>query len=554
MVEIRKKVWFGASSILTALGDGEQTLSSIRSYKSGLAFSPRFGMICGQISGFESLQGYSRLESLIISQIENVLKQSSLSLSDNSVKLILSTTKGNVDMLESKTDNLPSAAFLPETANRIGEYFNSANKPVLISNACISGLSALILGRRMIVSGGCEHAIVVGCDVLSEFITSGFASFKSISPNICRPYDKERDGLNLGEACACVLLTSSEKYASQPSIRMDGGSVSNDANHISGPSRTGDGLHSAIKKSMEEAGISPSEVGMVNAHGTATVFNDEMESKALALSELSDIPLNSFKGYIGHSLGAAGVVETVLCLYEMRENTVFGSYGFSESGVPCPVNVSDRHRRLDNKVCIKTASGFGGCNAAIVMVSDELEFKSVNVLMPDNHVVTSEFSLSETSVPFAEQIREEYHKLNSSNIKFFKMSDLCKLAYIGAENIVPGLTERYRAEDIAVILSNYSSSLDTDIEHQKILEKNLPEGTSPAVFVYTLPSVAAGEICIRHKITGDNTFFVSEDNSFAEYYARLLLSMNYAKAVICGWCEKLGEKRKLELKIIENKQ
>ncbi len=555
MAEMSRNIWFGAEAMATAAGDGNQTISAIASYQSGLRYNEAYGMIAGIIPDKQKIEGCTELESLMISQIGKVLYESGLSLADSSVRLVISTTKGNVALLEGNTDNLPEDAFLYATAKKVGAYFNAATKPMVISNACISGVSAIVVGRRLILAGQCDHVIVVGCDMLCEFITTGFASFKSISSSNCRPYDAARNGLNLGEACACVLLTSDRSKAKQPYMRLEGGSVTNDANHISGPSRTGDGLYYAISNAMKEAGVTPSDIGFVNTHGTATAYNDEMESKAVTWAELADTPLNSVKGYIGHTLGASGVVETLICLNELREKTVYGTYGFSEMGVPCPVNISSEHRPLEIQRCVKTASGFGGCNAAIVIAAEECG--DPDSLCPDAREVqvTAEYELPVSEHSFAEQIREEYRALEDANMKFFKMSDLCKAAYIAVENLLRErpLSDKYERTDIAVIMANSSASLDTDLEHQRILEQRLPEGTSPAVFVYTLPSVAAGEICIRNKFQGDNTFFIDDNQEETEKYAEMLIERGYAKAVICGWCDKLGENRKVSLKILEIK-
>ncbi len=555
MAEMTDRIFFGPYAMQTALGNGEETVSAIAAYSTGLKFNERYGMIVGEIPGKASIDGYTELESLMISQIGSVLEASGLELSDGSVRLVVSTTKGNVGLLEGNTDNVPGDAFLYRSAAKVAAHFNASSEPTVISNACISGVSAFVVARRMILTGECAHVVVVGCDMLNEFITSGFASFKSISGACCRPYDASRNGLNLGEASAAVLLTSDRTKATLPYIRLEGGSVTNDANHISGPSRTGDGLYYAIRNAMDEAGLVPDDIGFVNAHGTATVYNDEMESKALALAGLSDKPLNSMKGYIGHTLGASGVVETLICVSELRNGTVYGTMGFSETGVPCPVNVSSEHRPLGLLRCVKTASGFGGCNAAVVLAADEYDDRPDSCPKVAEAEVTAEYALPEGGLPFAELIREEYRALESPNMKFFKMSDLCKGAYVAVEYLMrqSHLAERYGSTEIAVILANSSASLDTDLEHQRILERRLPEGTSPAVFVYTLPSVAAGEVCIRNRFQGDNTFFVGEDTSVAEAYARLLIERGYAKAAVCGWCDKLGEDCKVEMKVMEIK-
>ena len=124
-------------------------------------------------------------------------------------------------------------------------------------DACISGASAFVVARRMILGEMCKRVVIVGCDLLCEFISSGFASFKSLSPSPCRPYDAARDGLNLGEACAAVLMTSLRSELGENPVVMEGGFISDDANHISGPSRTGEEL--AIAKDKDDT-----------AHGTIT--------------------------------------------------------------------------------------------------------------------------------------------------------------------------------------------------------------------------------------------------------------------------------------------
>jgi 3-oxoacyl-[acyl-carrier-protein] synthase-1 len=141
------------------------------------------------------------------------------------------------------------------------------------------------------------------------------------------------------------------------------GFSSNDANHISGPSRTGEGLYIAITRTLQH---NPLPVDHVSAHGTATPYNDEMESVALARAGLLDVPVNSMKGYWGHTLGAAGVIESVAAAWSLKNHILIGTMGFQENGVSEPVRVIENTEAAAIGSCLKMASGFGGCNAALM--------------------------------------------------------------------------------------------------------------------------------------------------------------------------------------------
>src|SRR6202012_4784891 len=192
---------------------------------------------------------------------------------------------------------------LPVSARKIAAHFHFAHTPIVVSNACISGVLALLLAKRLLQSGQYENAVVAGADVISRFVLSGFGSFQAISPGPCKPFDAARDGINLGEGAGTIILST--RMIHREGIKLSGGSVSNDANHISGPSRTGEELCQTITRSLRDAGLTPGNIDFISAHGTATLYNDEMEAKALTLAHLQSAPVNSLKGYYGHTLGAA---------------------------------------------------------------------------------------------------------------------------------------------------------------------------------------------------------------------------------------------------------
>jgi 3-oxoacyl-[acyl-carrier-protein] synthase-1 len=281
---------------------------------------------------------------------------------------ILSSTKGNISLIE----NLPDS-FFPEnrlslntSASIVARELGIDSEPLVVSHACISGLLAIITGMRLIQSGLYDHLIITGADLITSFIYSGFRSFQAISPNPCKPFDSARDGISLGEAAATVVLTATKTAGA---TILSGGSVSNDANHISGPSRTGEELWLAIRRSLEQSGTNAKEIDFISAHGTATRYNDEMEAKAIHLASMETVPTNSLKGYYGHTLGAAGILESIVSIHSMKENIILPTLGFSTPGTEKPVNIVKELMNKKQHKCLKTASGFGGCNAAIVMVS-----------------------------------------------------------------------------------------------------------------------------------------------------------------------------------------
>lgn len=309
---------------------------------------------------------YTKFEKLIIASIAGALANRGISAADKKTVLIISSTKGNVSLLETEapSDALNKRISLSTSAQIVADHFQFVNTPVVISNACISGILAILTGMRLIQSGQYDHAVVAGADVISKFVLSGFQSFQAISQLPCKPFDAARDGINLGEGAGTVILTSNKNYSS--GVIAAGGSVSNDANHISGPSRTGEELYIAIKKALQASAVAATDIGFISAHGTATIFNDEMEAKAISLAGMQQIPVNSLKGYYGHTLGAAGLIESIISMQSLKEKLLIPTRGFENVGVSEPVNICSSLYTTSAQNFLKTASGFGGCNAAMV--------------------------------------------------------------------------------------------------------------------------------------------------------------------------------------------
>jgi len=310
----------------------------------------------------------TRFEQLLAASIRQALEGCSVDPADPETILIISSTKGNIPLLEvsGPGPELKDKISLSDSAKKVAGYFHFINRPLVVSNACISGVLGIITGARLIRSGRYKHAVVAGADLISKFVLSGFQSFQAVSPEPCRPFDKDRTGISLGEAAATMILSGERDPLPYPLIKVLDGLTGNDANHISGPSRTGSELSYIIQKVLQNVSVSTSEIDFISAHGTATAYNDEMEAKAIDLAGMNAVPVNSLKGYYGHTLGAAGLVESIITITSMKECLVLPTLGFLEHGVTKPIHINSSLLQKDLRYCLKTASGFGGCNAAVL--------------------------------------------------------------------------------------------------------------------------------------------------------------------------------------------
>lgn len=309
-------------------------------------------------------QIFTKVEKAAIIAAAQAISEAGIAPERDNVIFILSTTKGNVDLLGGNPYE-PERVYLWRTAQLIAEYFGNANTPMVVSNACISGCAAQIAAINQLRYGGYQYAVVIGAETLSQFVISGFQSFKALSPTRCKPFDANRCGLNLGEAAAAIVYTAAPAGTDLPAgtLLIQGAAINNDANHISGPSRTGEGLLRSILKA--NADFDPSRLAFINAHGTATIYNDDMESIAISRAGLQDVPVNSLKGYFGHTLGAAGVLETILSARAILDHRVLSTLGTDTPGTAAHVNVSLNTQTAHGDSFMKLISGFGGSNAAM---------------------------------------------------------------------------------------------------------------------------------------------------------------------------------------------
>ena len=338
--------------------------SAIARHENDMMPNPYFSAIidearlASEFARISDSQTYTKLEKMMILALYPIVRNAGDI--GKRTAFLLSTTKGNITALKSQNSD---KAQLPALARTVADFFGFQSEPIVVSNACVSGILAVSVAKRMIQSGLYDDAYVVAGDLVSEFVLSGFNSFQAMSDAPCKPYSKNRTGVTLGEASAAVYITSD---ASSAKAKILGDGSMNDANHISGPSRTGEGLFLSIESALREANLPAAKIDYISAHGTATPFNDEMEAIALNRLSLQTKPLHSLKGFYGHTLGASGLLETVIGIESLQQNKLIASAGFDEIGVSEPLNIIRENQDKFIRYFLKTASGFGGCNTAVV--------------------------------------------------------------------------------------------------------------------------------------------------------------------------------------------
>jgi len=370
-----KKVYISDTNCITPLGfDVASNIANIEKGNTGIQKHentnlmpiPFYGAVINNTdleAAFSKITtdgNFTKLEKMMILALYPMVDSSKIS---KKTAFILSTTKGNITALEKQNGKSIDKAQLSDLAKTVADFFGFQTEPIIISNACVSGVLAIAIAKRMIQAEVYENAFVVAGDLVSEFVLSGFNSFQAMSDAPCKPYSANRTGVSLGEAAAAILVTTD---ATNAKVEVVGDGAINDANHISGPSRTGEGLYRSIQSAFLESAISADQIDYISAHGTATPFNDEMEAIAFNRLGLEGVPVNSLKGYYGHTLGASGLLETVIGIESVAQNRLFQSFGFDEMGVSQSINVIQENETKKCDYFLKTASGFGGCNTAVV--------------------------------------------------------------------------------------------------------------------------------------------------------------------------------------------
>lgn len=505
------------------------------------------------------IEGFTLFESLAITSVRKALEASQIPL-DQRTCLVISSTKQNVgqparDEKQGDGDK--------NTAQRIAQAVGVTTTPIIVCNACISGVSALILGNRLIEMQQYDYVIVCGIDLQSSFIISGFQSLKALSEDNCRPFDIDRTGLNLGEAAATVILGKGNQ---KDGWFITGSAIRNDAFHISNPSPKADGCLMTIEAATAEQDTR--RLSVINAHGTATLYNDQMEARGISRAELADVPTNALKGYYGHTMGAAGILETIITMHGIDHQTIIGTKGYDELGVSGNINIVRNNTSTTKTDFLKIISGFGGCNAAIYLSKRPVPSSQGNA---DSGVTTHTVLITPQKVMLDNEetdIGQQTGKalltyLYKTRIqdypKFYKMDALARLGFVATELLLQkeqkaGNKEQKTKGERAVIFFNESSSVNADKAFLSTIADPENFYPSPSAFVYTLPNIVNGEIAIRNNYHGETAFYIlpRKDDETMRMITQATLFDSFHSSIITGWLEcKTEEDFHAEVKIVE---
>ena len=358
----------------------------------GLGLDPCWEGVCRQTCAFKPLDRFDlpSADHCVASTIDGLTYHQSPSLVEqmlaqifqgktfpSDIALMLATTTGEVDLLEQtllQQSSGPNGS-LNVLLHNVQEDLGLNGPASLISSACTSSTAAIALASNLIESGVQDAVLVVACDAVTEFVFTGFSSLMALDPDGARPFDADRQGLTVGEAAGYLLLMSEQRARSEGRHclgRVTGWGLSNDANHMTGPCRRGDGLARAIRQALRVADRSVDDIGMICAHGTGTRYNDTMEMLAFKQVFPQPRPVFSVKGILGHTMGAAGLLETLMTLKALAEKVVPASAGIAKLDEDMVDWVVTEQTSLQGgSLGLTTNSGFGGANGALILAVHE---------------------------------------------------------------------------------------------------------------------------------------------------------------------------------------
>src|SRR5438874_6337348 len=384
-----------AAGVVSPLGFGlAETLESLRSARDCVTPVMRFAVTqcrcktAGQVSDWRLLASYGRIpRSRRLHRASHMMIQALQELVTQQPEFepeltVIGATSGGMSYGERYYRSLTGAGDLRHAPTWIANY--PAQKPVtdaqtacgisapcqVIANACASGTNAIGHAFECVRSGRYQRVLAGGYDALSEMVFVGFDSLQASTPEKCRPFDRHRTGMVLGEGAALLALEnldSARRRGAPVLAEIIGYGISTDNFHITQPDPSGIGPRQAMERAVQSAHVAENEIDYINAHGTATLFNDAAEGKAIKRL-FNGVPVSSTKSMMGHSLGAAGAIEAVVCLLALQHQFLPPNINFGALDEDLDLNVvANEARPAVVRTALSNSFGFGGTNASILM-------------------------------------------------------------------------------------------------------------------------------------------------------------------------------------------
>lgn len=375
-------------TIMPALYSGKRNPSAPTTFNAGIdKISPVFE-VAWSLANIPPVTDASRTSLLALTAAMEALEQACLdhtSLQEKRVGVAIGTTVGctlnnepfyRAYRNKKNPDINPIKIFLANNpALFVSKLFNCSGPAVTIANACSSGTDAIGIAKSWIENGICDIVIAGGADELCRTTYLGFTSLLITSEEPCRPFDRNRKGLNLGEGSGIVIVESNRSVTDRgiPVLAyVEGYGSSGDAHHPTAPHPEGSGLRRAMGIALRDAGSKVHEVAFINAHGTSTPDNDKVEGEAIADLFPNSVPVVSTKAYTGHTLGAAGGIEAVLTIKALIDRQVPATAGFEEYDPECGITPTTKNTLINGRIAISNSLAFGGNNSVLVIGTDHV--------------------------------------------------------------------------------------------------------------------------------------------------------------------------------------
>jgi 3-oxoacyl-[acyl-carrier-protein] synthase II len=406
--------------------------------------------------------------------------------------------------------NHPLSAATDRLARELGPFARTRT----LSSACSSGANAILVGATWLELGLVDAVVCGASDALCRVTLAGFNALGAIDPEGARPFDVKRRGLTLGEGAGFVVLERAEDAARRGKhavCTLLGWAARAEAHHITNPEPTGSAPARAMIGALARAGLSPADVDYVNAHGTGTPLNDPMEAKALARvfgAEIERIPVSSVKGAIGHTLAAAGAIETVITALAIARGRIPPTAGLSEPDPACPlVHVTHAETRAV-RAAITSSFGFGGMDTVLVLGAADRVAKGARG--PRGVAITGRAAITPQAAADVVALAED--ELDAPKAR--RLDRASRLTTVACKRALGGGSPE-RATDTGLVLGSAFGALDATSAFMRRLVEKGARLVSPAEFPNLVPSSPAGHVSIYHGLGGP-TFVVADLSTSGE--------------------------------------